>query len=98
MAESFGVSASGAKTAGEVFMQRYYRNAKRVTQLNTVLVQNIGAALAQDETALEPVNLDGRFQSVGDCSTSARLTFSSVNPGRCSSASCSCNNALSSRG
>ena len=64
MAESFGVSAEGAKTAGEVFMQRYYRNAKRITQINTVLVQNIGAALAQDETALEPVHINERFQSI----------------------------------
>jgi [protein-PII] uridylyltransferase len=64
MAESFGVSASGSKMAGEMFMQRYYRNAKRVTQLNTILVQNIGAALAQNETAPEPINLNERFQAI----------------------------------
>jgi [protein-PII] uridylyltransferase len=64
MAESFGTSASGSKMAGEVFMQRYYRNAKRVTQLNTILVQNIGVALTQDETALEPVYLNERFQAI----------------------------------
>jgi [protein-PII] uridylyltransferase len=64
LAELLGVSVGGQKMAGEVFMQRYYRNAKRITQLNTVLVQNIGAALAQNETALEPVNLNERFQAI----------------------------------
>ncbi len=62
LAEQSGVAAAGSKSGSEAFMQRYYRNAKRVMQLNTILLQNIGAALAPDEAATTPVVLNGRFQ------------------------------------
>jgi len=64
LAEQFGITATDPKIASEVFMQRYYRNAKRVIQLNTILLQNIGAALARDEVPVEPVVLNERFQVV----------------------------------
>jgi [protein-PII] uridylyltransferase len=45
-----------------VFMQRYYRSAKTITQLNTILLQNISAALfPADDAAVLPIN--ARFQS-----------------------------------
>jgi len=45
VAESAGVTAKGGRRASEVMMQRYYRAAKMVTQLNTVVLQNIEARL-----------------------------------------------------
>ncbi len=45
LAQSCGCAATAARRASEVLMQRYYRNAKAVTQLNTILLQNLGALL-----------------------------------------------------
>jgi [protein-PII] uridylyltransferase len=45
LARSCGCEASAARRASEVLMQRYYRNAKAVTQLNTILLQNLAALL-----------------------------------------------------
>jgi len=63
LARQFGVRASGAKRPSEVFMQRYYRTAKAVTQLNTILLQNLGAAIFPALDA-QPEILNERFQSV----------------------------------
>jgi [protein-PII] uridylyltransferase len=41
VAASAGIEVTGARRASEVLMQRYYRAAKLVTQLNTIVVQNI---------------------------------------------------------
>ncbi len=43
LAHAFGIEASAVRRASEIFMQRYYRNAKLVTQLNTILMQNLAA-------------------------------------------------------
>jgi [protein-PII] uridylyltransferase len=63
LAEAFGVDATAAKRPSEVFMQRYYRTAKAVTQLNTIVLQNLGAAIfpASD---VPPEPLNERFQVV----------------------------------
>jgi [protein-PII] uridylyltransferase len=45
LAAAFGMPATPTRRASEVFMQRYYRSAKMITQLNTILLQNISAAL-----------------------------------------------------
>ncbi|MFC0403249.1 [protein-PII] uridylyltransferase [Paraburkholderia rhizosphaerae] len=45
LAESFGYSASAGKRASEQLMRRYYWAAKAVTQLATILIQNIEAQL-----------------------------------------------------
>ncbi len=45
LARACGCVPTSAKRACEVLMQRYYRNAKAVTQLNTILLQNLGASL-----------------------------------------------------
>jgi [protein-PII] uridylyltransferase len=44
-AESFGYSATQARRASEQIMRRYYWAAKAVTQLATILIQNIEAQL-----------------------------------------------------
>lgn len=62
MAAAFGLAATPTRRASEVFMQRYYRSAKTITQLNTILLQNISAALfPADDAAVLPIN--ARFQS-----------------------------------
>ena len=63
VARSLGFSATAAKRASEQLMQRYYRTAKAVTQLNTLLMQNMSAAIMPDQAAVaEPIN--EKFRSV----------------------------------
>ncbi len=63
LARVMGVSSTSAKRASEVLMQRYYRNAKLVTQLNTLVLQNLGARLFPDQPTT-PLRIDRNFQSV----------------------------------
>jgi len=41
LAQVYGIPASATRRASEILMQRYYWAARLVTQLNTILVQNI---------------------------------------------------------
>lgn len=63
LARQFGYAPTTAKRASEQFMQKYYRTAKAITQLNTILLQNLGVALfpAADTT---PIAINERFQAV----------------------------------
>jgi len=67
IAETFGLSSTGegleARRASEYLMQRYYWAAKTVTQLNTILLQNIEAQLFP--TPSTPVPINPRFNEVG---------------------------------
>ncbi|MGB7988831.1 MAG: [protein-PII] uridylyltransferase [Candidatus Methylophosphatis roskildensis] len=45
LARELGLAASPTKRASEVLMQRYYQNAKLVTQLNTIILQNLAATI-----------------------------------------------------
>ena len=56
IAESFGFSTTEARRASEVLMQRYYWAAKAVTQLNTLLLQNIEAHLFPQDSVSRVVN------------------------------------------
>lgn len=47
LAEVYGLQPSGTRRASEILMQRYYWAARLVTQLNTILVQNIEERLFQ---------------------------------------------------
>jgi [protein-PII] uridylyltransferase len=65
IARMSGVEATAAKRASEVFMQRYYLEAKKLMQINTILRQNYGAAIfAIREGEVTPIN--ERFQTVRD--------------------------------
>jgi [protein-PII] uridylyltransferase len=57
--------APTTKRASEELMQAYYRNAKSVTQLNTLLLQNLAAG-RERASRMSPVPLNARFQRVGD--------------------------------
>ncbi|KAB8044530.1 [protein-PII] uridylyltransferase [Janthinobacterium aquaticum] len=66
IAQSLGLQATGSgpnmRRASEILMQRYYWAAKTVTQLNTILLQNIEARLfPQDD---QPVPINARFNEV----------------------------------
>ncbi|MGE5385582.1 MAG: [protein-PII] uridylyltransferase, partial [Betaproteobacteria bacterium] len=64
LAGQFGYIDIPGKRASEQLMQKYYRTAKAVTLLNTILLQNIGAALSPDrENPPEPIDAD--FQAIG---------------------------------
>ncbi|WP_407280506.1 [protein-PII] uridylyltransferase [Aromatoleum evansii] len=63
LARAFGIEATAAKRASEVFMQRYYVNAKKVTQTNTILLQNYGAEIFPNRGGAA-FGINERFQAV----------------------------------
>jgi len=67
IAGTLGLSASGdgpnARRASEFLMQRYYWAAKTVTQLNTILLQNIEAQLFPQPAVAFPIS--AHFLQVG---------------------------------
>jgi len=65
LAEQFGFSGSEGRRASEQLMQEYYRTAKAVTLLNTILLQNIGHALGVDEDP-RPEIIDDNFQAIDE--------------------------------
>ncbi len=56
IAETFGFKTTESRRASEHLMQRYYWAAKAVTQLNTVLLQNIEAVLFPQPSVPRPIN------------------------------------------
>jgi len=64
LAGKYGYVSNEAKRASEQLMQVYYRHAKTVTLLNTILLQNMGAALTP-ESEQTPQVLDDNFQTIG---------------------------------
>ncbi len=56
LAKSMGIEESSARQASEAIMRRYYWVAKAVTQLNTILLQNIEALLfPQESRTIHPI-------------------------------------------
>jgi [protein-PII] uridylyltransferase len=64
LARQLGLSDTKAKRASEQLMQRYYRAAKLVRQVNTILLQNLHARLYP--AAVKPVPIDEEFQTVDE--------------------------------
>jgi [protein-PII] uridylyltransferase len=61
LAKQMGFADSANRLASEAMMQRYYQTAKGVTQLNTIVLQNLEARLApRPDTA--PRALNERFE------------------------------------
>jgi [protein-PII] uridylyltransferase len=65
LAASFGIAPTAGKRRSELLMQRYYRNAKLVTQLNTLVLQNLAGRVTPGPTPI-PIVIDDRFQMVRD--------------------------------
>ena len=63
IAESLGFRTTDTRRASEYLMQRYYWAAKIVTQLNTILLQNIEAQLFPNAASAQSIN--ERFNEVG---------------------------------
>jgi [protein-PII] uridylyltransferase len=64
LAAQFGDLDTPERRASEAMMQRYYRAAKTVTQLNTIVLQNIGARLFPEQA--EARELNERFLISGE--------------------------------
>ena len=62
IAETYGFETSSERRSSELLMQRYYWAAKAVTQLNSILLQNIEAKLFPQTSISRPVN--ARFNEV----------------------------------
>jgi [protein-PII] uridylyltransferase len=62
LAAQMGFVDTSSKRASEQMMQRYYRTAKAITQLNTLVLQNIGVQLLSGEES-PPEILNERFQA-----------------------------------
>ena len=65
LAEQCGYRGSPTRRASEQLMQRYYTTAKAVTQLNTILLQNLEARLIGESDAT-PLALNERFRVRGE--------------------------------
>lgn len=65
IAQAFGIERNKAKRASELLMQRYYRNAKSIVQLNTLLLQNLEERLFPAHQSA-PIFIDAHFQMQRD--------------------------------
>ena len=61
VAREFGIEPTATRRASELLMQRYFRTAKSVTQLNTILLQNLGASVFPGAQPV-PILINERFQ------------------------------------
>ena len=64
LADGFRLPPSATRRASEVLMQRYYRTAKVVTQLNVIVLQNIEATLFPARN-VAPIPIDANFRNAG---------------------------------
>ena len=70
LARELGLADTPAKRASEQLMQRYYRAAKLVRQVNVILLQNLHARLFPIPS--EPVPIDDDFVAIDELLASAR--------------------------
>jgi [protein-PII] uridylyltransferase len=61
LARTLDYAATPSRRAAEILMQDYYRNAKRITQLNTLVLLDLGARLDHRPPA-PPIIIDDDFQ------------------------------------
>ncbi|SFH13288.1 UTP--GlnB (protein PII) uridylyltransferase, GlnD [Nitrosospira sp. Nsp14] len=65
LADELSMSAKPPRRASEMLMQRYYRAAKGVTQVNTILLLTLEARIFPGANAV-PVVINERFQKLGE--------------------------------
>jgi len=63
LAQALGIAATPHRRASEVLMQRYYRNAKHITQLNTLVLLDLASRIERHPVAA-PIVIDDDFQMV----------------------------------
>ena len=64
LAQEFGYVQTSTRRASEVLMQHYYRTAKVITQLNTIVLQTIESAL-MPARHVAPIAIDAHFVNAG---------------------------------
>ena len=64
LARELGLADTDSRRASEQLMQRYYRTAKSIRQLNVILLQNLHARLFPAEVNVRPIDAD--FQEVDE--------------------------------
>ena len=65
LAEQYGFTGTAERRASEMMMQRYYRAAKTITQLNAIVLQNLEARLMPAD-GVEKRELNERFRVAGE--------------------------------
>ena len=65
LAEEFNIAGKPPRLASEMLMQRYYRAAKAVTQINTILLLTLRAEIFPAKVGA-PVVINTRFQKRGE--------------------------------
>ena len=65
LARGLGYSATAHRRAGEQLMQAYFRTAKAVTQLNAILLQNLGTQIFPVRNS-DTRTINERFRRVGE--------------------------------
>lgn len=65
LAEELNITGKPPRLASEMLMQRYYRAAKAVTQINTILLLTLRAEIFPGKAAV-PVVINERFQKRGE--------------------------------
>ena len=65
LARDLGYAATAHRRAGELLMQSYFRTAKAITQLNTILLQNLGAQIFPARNS-DTQMINERFRRVGE--------------------------------
>lgn len=61
LAQAFGIAPTATRRASEVFMQRYYLAARKLTQINGILMQNYRSVLFPEQRVA--FYIDEHFQS-----------------------------------
>jgi [protein-PII] uridylyltransferase len=64
LASEFGLADTPSRRASEQLMQRYYRAAKSIRQLNVIVLQNLHARLFPAAVDVQPIDAD--FQAVDE--------------------------------
>ena len=64
LARELGIADTAARRASELLMQRYYRAAKSIRQINVILLQNLHARLFPAQVSVHPI--DDSFQTVDE--------------------------------
>ena len=64
LARELGLKDTTTRRASEQLMQRYYRAAKSIRQINVILLQNLHARLFPGQVSVQPIDAD--FQTVDE--------------------------------
>ena len=96
LALQFRLSDSGSHRASEVLMQRYYRTAKSVNQLNIILLQNLRSRIRPRFRSRHCLSMSA-FSNAVNCWKPARRIYSNASLQRYLKVSCCSSNTGNSK-